>query len=50
MCQRDTPSVKNSSALLDSFEEFMRRKPVKMRNTYWRAFLAAWVAAEARPC
>lgn len=46
MRQRDIPNVKNSTLLLDSFEEFMKRKPVKMRNTYWRAFLAAWVAAE----
>jgi len=50
MRQRDIPNVKNSTALLDSFEEFMKRKPVKMRNTYWRAFLAAWVAAEQKPC
>lgn len=49
MRQRDIPNVKNSTALLDSFEEFMKRKPVKMRNTYWRAFLASWVAAEEQP-
>lgn len=31
--------------LVESFEVFMQRKPKKMRNIYWRAYKAAWVAA-----
>ena len=46
MRQRDIPNVKNVTALLDSFEEFMRRKPAKMRDCYWRAYLASWISAE----
>ncbi len=46
MKQRDIPIISDVNGLLDAFEEFMRRKPVKMRNAYWRAFQAAWVACE----
>lgn len=42
MNARDIPIISDVNGLLDAFEEFMRRKPVKMRNAYWRAFQAAW--------
>lgn len=45
MKQRDIPIISDVNGLLEAFEEFMRRKPLKMRNAYWRAFQAAWQAS-----
>lgn len=45
MKQRDIPIISDVNALFEAFEEFMRRKPLKMRNAYWRAFQAAWQAS-----
>lgn len=45
MSQRDVEAPKKCLDLCTSFDEFMKRKPKKMRNTYWRAYKAAWIAA-----
>lgn len=50
MSQRDIEVTGKALNLIESFEVFMKRKPKKMRSSYWRAYKSAWIAAlELKP-
>lgn len=46
MNQRDLIPPARALECCDAFDAFMKRKPKKLRNLYWRAFVHAWKLAE----
>lgn len=45
MKQRDLIVPKMAIDCCTAFDEFMKRKPKRLRNLYWRAFVHAWKSA-----
>lgn len=42
MSQKEIGFPEKTVECIEAFEVFMRRKPKKMRNAYWRAWVESW--------